>query len=155
MANQHSLGDEDWRTLQFSPFWAFQAVAGMDSGIDPAEQQALLAFLASGAPSSDGLAKDVFASVASDFNGLGAAWNADSRSAPDGLDQTAAIVARLPPTERRAFAAVLIGLATNVANASGGGGFLNRGPMGMMEKAAIAGMLQRFGVTAEEIKDLG
>lgn len=125
----------------------------MDSGIDQQEQAAFFEFVTVGPTLPDGLAKDVMAAVAADQERLSTAWNADPRSAPDGLDQAAAILAKFPVAEARTFAAVLIIIGSNVALASGGG-LLGRGPLGIMEQGALAGIAQRFGVSVEDAQQL-
>lgn len=154
MTNHHPFTDEEWRTLQFAPFWAFQGAGGMDSGIDERERQAFFDFVRSGPKLPDGVASDVMASIASDLDGISQAWDADPRSLPDGLDQTAVLLAKLPFAEARTFAAVLMVIALNVARASGGGGLFSRGPIGIMERGALSGMAQRFKITAEEAERL-
>ena len=84
---RRKIGDVDWRTLQFSPFWAFQVVAGIDGHIDQDERKAIRQRVDDVSPPDGPLATAILLELRADFDGVVSAWNADPRRATDGLKE--------------------------------------------------------------------
>ena len=59
---RRKIGDVDWRTLQFAPFWAFQVVAGIDGHIDQDERKAFRERVDDASPPKGPLATAIFRS---------------------------------------------------------------------------------------------
>ncbi len=138
-----AIKSEDWRTLQFTPFWAFQCVAGIDGHIDKEERAAFLRCVHDAAPSGGKVAEDVLREVKADLDGIIRAWNTDPRTAPEGLKEVSVILAKLSAAETTAFGEMLVGIGRQVAHASGGG-------IGLRERTALRGMAAILGVEETE-----
>ena len=120
MGTKPELSSEDWRTLQFAPFWMFSAVVGAYSDFDPLEYEAFSRSLQLAALAPGRLSQDVMASVASDLGQLGEQFRADPRSIASGLCEVAAILSRVPRDEADMFNRALIhGIGEGVATARG------------------------------------
>jgi hypothetical protein len=137
------IGEGDWQVLLFAPFWAFQGVAGIDGHIDQPERDAFDQVVAGAAPPGCELGALVMAEIRADLAGIVTAWNADPRSAPDGIRETVAILGRLPAAEATGFGAMLMEIGVRVAQASGGG--IAGGRIGIREGAALRGIAAMLG----------
>ncbi len=135
---RRKIGDVDWRTLQFSPFWAFQVVAGIDGHIDQDERKAFRQRVDDVSPPDGPLATAILLELRADFDGVVSAWNADPRRATDGLKEAGLILVRVPAKEAIGFAAMLMDIGDRVARASGGG-------IGRREETALRGMAAMLG----------
>lgn len=126
--------DDEWKTLQFGPYWAFMAVAAQDGNLDAAEKDAFVSTLnASDAVQGD-LGREVMKSVAEAQVSVFSAWQADDRSPADGFTAIREILARVDADEARRYKGALVWVGVNVAQSSGawlGGSVSDR------ERAAI------------------
>jgi hypothetical protein len=142
--NRREFSDLEWRTLLFAPFWSFQCVAGIDSHIDAKERDAFRDFVEHATEPEGTLGAIVLNELRAEFDGAVSTWNADLRSAPDGLKEAAAILLKVAPTDATPFGSMLMEIGVRVAGASGGGMFA--GPIGMRERIALRGMAAVLGV---------
>ena len=126
--------DEEWKTLQFGPYWAFMAVAAQDRSLDPAEKDALVNALNASDAVQGELGREVMKSVAETQVTVFSAWQADDRSPADGLTAIRQILTKVDADEARRYKGALIWLGVSVAESSGawlGGNVSDR------ERAAI------------------
>lgn len=140
------FSDEEWRTLQFGPFWAFMAVAAQDGNLDEGEKRAFHDATAETEGMKGALATEVINSVATEETAVLAAWQADDRPPADGFAAITKILARVDADEATRYKGALIWLAIKVADASGSwlGGKISHRERGAVE--TVATMLS-FNVT--------
>ncbi len=120
MGTMPELSAEDWRTLQFAPFWMLSAVVGAYSDFDPVEYEAFSRSLQLAALAPGRLSQEVMTSVASNLSQLGEEFRADPRTVASGLCEVAAILAKIPRDEADMFNRALIhGIGEGVATARG------------------------------------
>lgn len=120
MSEAEKFTPAEWQTLQFSPFWVFAQVAGIDGKIDDEEQKAFLKELADAPIYKSPLVREVLISVATDMGDLMTAYTADTRKVGVGLADVAnALDAKADASEAVMFKAALVGIAMHVAQASG------------------------------------
>jgi hypothetical protein len=114
------LSPEEWRTLQFAPFWMLSAVVGAYRDFDPLEYEAFSRSLQLAALAPGRLSQEVMTSVASDLRRLGDEFGADPRSIASGLCEVAVILSKVPHDEADMFKRALVyGIGEGVAAARG------------------------------------
>jgi tellurite resistance protein len=118
--DRKDFSDEEWKALQFGPFWAFMAVAAQDGHLDEAEKQAFIAAMADTREMHGWLSKQVMESVATDETAIFAAWQMDDRSPADGFAAIRQILGKVDTDEANRYKGMLVWMAVNVANAAGG-----------------------------------
>jgi tellurite resistance protein len=114
------FSDDEWKALQFGPFWAFMSVAAQDGHLDQAEKDAFVAAMADTPEMKGALGKEVMESVAGDEAAVFAAWQTDDRSPADGFGAIRQVLAKVDADEANRYKGMLVWLAVNVANAAGG-----------------------------------
>ena len=120
MSEQERFTPEQWRTLQFAPFWMFSAVIGAYGRFDPLEYQAFVRCLEAAAAAAEPLGREVLASVVADRERLTALYQTDRRTIAVGLVEVSAVLGRVAPEEAEGFKAVLVsGIGEGVARARG------------------------------------
>lgn len=113
------FSDSDWQTLQFGAFWAWMVISGQDGKVDQNESAAFRLAMDNIGDIKGQLGREVAYTVTSDSDSIYAAWQADPRTAADGLKAAAAIVDRTPGDESNRYKGLLVWLAIKVAAASG------------------------------------
>ena len=138
--------DEEWRTLEYGPYWAFMSVAAQDGKLDENEKHAFSDAVADPGEMNGALGREVLASIAADDAAVFAAWEADDRSPADGFAAITKILAKADADEANRYKGTLIWLAVRVADASGSwlGGTVSHKERGAIE--TVATMLS-FNVT--------
>ncbi len=120
MSEQREFTRDEWRTLQFAPFWMFGAVVGAYSNFDSREFAAFVRSLEVAALAPGSLNREIMASVAMDVDRLAAEFAVDGRSIATGLCQVNAILRKVPSEEAEMFkGALMSGIAEGVARARG------------------------------------
>jgi hypothetical protein len=120
MGDHRGFSINEWRTLQFAPFWMFSAVVGTYRYFDEADRAAFLRTLQSPAAGQCQLVRDVFDSVVADFDSLTDEYGADARPILSGLCEVARIVEKAPRAEAEEFLNTLLsGVGAGVARARG------------------------------------
>jgi hypothetical protein len=120
MSEQDKFTPEEWRTLQFAPFWMFSAVVGAYGHFDPRDYRAFLQAVQLATTAPGQLTREVMASVVAGHERLTEEYAADQRSIAVGLHRVAAVLDRTSPGEARSFKDMLIvGIGQGVARARG------------------------------------
>ena len=120
MSEQDRYTPEEWRTLQFAPFWMFSAVIGAYDRFDPRDHQAFLRCLESAALADGLLRREVLASVLADRERLAGQFRTEPRSIGVGLFQVDAVLAKAGPDEAARFKDMLVlDVGEGVARARG------------------------------------
>ena len=121
MAEQDRYTPEEWRTLQFAPFWMFSAVVGAYSGFDPRDYQVFVRCLEAATLAGSDLGRELMASVLADRDRLAAQFREDRRSIGTGLFQVDAVLAgKAGPEEAARFKDLLVlEIGEGVARARG------------------------------------
>lgn len=140
------FSDDEWRTLQYGPYWAFMAVAAQDGNLDESEKAAFREAVGNPGEMQGNLGREVIQSVAAEETAVFAAWQADDRSPADGFAAITKILAKVDADEAKRCKGALIWLAVRVADASGSwlGGKISEKERGAIE--TVATMLS-FNVT--------
>jgi hypothetical protein len=111
---------EEWRTLQFAPFWVFSAVVGAYDRYDPRDYQAFVRCLEAAAATAGGLGREVLDSVLAGREELTRQVRGERRSIGVGLYQVDAVLRRAGDDEADRFKGVLVvGIGEGVARARG------------------------------------
>jgi hypothetical protein len=120
MSERAGLSADEWRTLQFAPFWMLAAVAGAYSGHDILEFEAFTRSVALAAAAPGRLNRELMTSVATDLERLAGQFVADGRSIGSGLCAVAAILSKVPPEEAELLKTALVSeIGEGVARARG------------------------------------
>jgi hypothetical protein len=120
MAEQDRYTPEEWRTLQFAPFWMFSAVVGAYSGFDPRDFQVFVRCMEAATLAGGRLRSELLASVVADRDRLAEQFRADRRSIGVGLFQVDAVLARAGGEEAATFKDMLVlEIGEGVARARG------------------------------------
>ena len=120
MSEQDRYTPEEWRTLQFAPFWMFSAVIGAYDRFDPRDHQAFLRCLEAAALADGRLRREVLASVLADRERLAEQFRTEPRSIGVGLFQVDAVLAKAGPDEAARFKDMLVlDVGEGVARARG------------------------------------
>jgi hypothetical protein len=111
---------EEWRTLQFAPFWIFSAVVGAYDRYDPRDYQAFVRCLEAAGAAGGGLWREVLASVVADRERLTRQFRGERRSIGVGLYQVDACLRKAGADEADRFKGMLVvGVGEGVAKARG------------------------------------
>jgi hypothetical protein len=146
-AGRSSFTDEEWRTLQFAPFWAFHLVARADGLADEKELEALYTQFREAATQKAPLAREVFVSIAAEQQGVQTAYFADPRTVADGLRDVVRILdAKVGHDESVMFKGAVAWIAVDTANASGPTG----DPLELSEAQAIGVAWEALGFDPDE-----
>jgi hypothetical protein len=120
MAERDRYSPEEWRTLQFAPFWMFSAVVGAYSRFDPRDFQVFVRCMEAAALAGSRLRRELLASVVADHDRLAERFRADPRSIGVGLFQVDAVLARAGGEEAAPFKDMLVlEIGEGVARARG------------------------------------
>ena len=121
MSERDRFTTEEWRTLQFAPFWVFSAVIGAYRRFDHRDYDAFARSVDAAATTTEGrLGREVLASVVAEPDRLAAAYGVDGRSIGVGLGHVAAILRNAPDDEAELFKRMLIAeIGEAVARARG------------------------------------
>ena len=120
MSEQDRYSPEEWRTLQFAPFWMLGAVVGTYGGFDPRDFQVFVRCLEAATLAGSELGRELLASVLADRDRLAAQVREDRRSIGTGLFQVDAVLAKAGPEEAARFKDLLVlEIGEGVARARG------------------------------------
>ena len=121
MSEREGFSAEEWRTLQFAPFWIFSAVTGAYDRFDPRDEQAFVRCLEAAAALAGGrLGREVLESVLADHEGLSRQFRGERRSIGVGLFQADAVMRKAGDEEAERFKGTLVlGIGEGVAKARG------------------------------------
>jgi hypothetical protein len=120
MGEHAGLSGDEWRTLQFAPFWMLAAVAGAYSGYDILEFEAFTRSVGLAAAAPGRLNRELMTSVATDLERLAAQFAADGRTIGSGLCAVAAILSKVPPEDAELLKTALVSeIGEGVARARG------------------------------------
>jgi len=111
---------EEWRTLQFGPFWMFSAVVGTYNRFDQRDYRVFMRCLEAAATSPGGLGREVVDSVMADLEGLTREYGRDTRTIGVGLGQVNALLDKAGEGEALRFKDMLVSaIGEGVARARG------------------------------------
>jgi hypothetical protein len=120
MGERGEFTHEEWRTLQFAPFWMLSAVVGGYRRFDPLELEAFTHCLQVAALAPGRLNQDVASSVAREFAVVHQEYGADQRTIAAGLCEVARLLRRVPTEEADLFRAALVAeIGEGIARARG------------------------------------
>jgi hypothetical protein len=120
VSEQDSFTWEEWRTLQFAPFWMFSAVVGSYRRFDPREYQAFIRCLEVVTTTHGGLSRELAASVVADPDRVLQAYGSDRRTIGVGLIQVDAVLQKTGNNEAAMFKDMLVSaIGEGVARARG------------------------------------
>jgi hypothetical protein len=120
VSERDGYSPEEWRTLQFAPFWIFSAVTGAYARYDPRDLQAFVRCLEAAALAEGRLGREVLASVVADRERLAQEFRGERRSIGVGLFQVDAVLRRAGDDEADLFKAMLVlDIGEGVARARG------------------------------------
>jgi hypothetical protein len=121
MSERDRYSAEEWRTLQFAPFWMFSAVVGAYGGFDPRDFQVFVRCLEAAAVAGGELGHELLASVLADRDRLAAQFREDRRSIGTGLFQVDAVLGRKagPEDAARLKDLLVLEIGEGVARARG------------------------------------
>jgi hypothetical protein len=120
MSEREGLSREEWRTLQFAPFWMLAAVVGAYRRFDLLEYEAFSRSVQLAASAPGRLNRELMASVATDLERVAGEFAADPRSIGSGLCDVATILSNLPIEEAELLKNTLVsGIGESVARARG------------------------------------
>ena len=120
MSEQDRYTAEEWRTLQFAPFWMFSAVIGAYDRFDQRDFQVFSRCLETAALADGPLRHEVLASVVADRERLAEQFRTEPRSIGVGLFQVDAVLAKAGQEEAARFKDMLVlEIGEGVARARG------------------------------------
>jgi hypothetical protein len=120
MGERDRYTQEEWRTLQFAPFWMFSAVVGAYNRFDPRDFQVFVRCLEVATMADGRLRRELLASVLADRDRLAEQFHADRRSIGVGLFQVDAVLRRAGDDEAASFKDMLVlDVGEGVARARG------------------------------------
>jgi len=120
MGERASFTPEQWRTLQFAPFWMFSAVVGGYRRFDAMEFEAFSRSLELAAMAPGRLSREVVSSVRQNLGALRDEYETDRRSIASGLCEVGALLNTVPVDEADMFRGALISeIGEGVARARG------------------------------------
>jgi hypothetical protein len=121
VSEQDRYTPEEWRTLQFAPFWMFSAVIGAYGRFDPRDFKVFFRCLEAAAAAADGrLRREVLASVMADRERLAEQFRSEPRSIGVGLFQVDAVLGKAGQEEAARFKDMLVlDVGEGVARARG------------------------------------
>ena len=111
---------DEWRTLQFAPFWMFGAVVGAYDRYDPRDFQVFVRCLGAASLSEGRLQRELLASVVADRDRLAEQFRTEPRSIGVGLFQVDLLLAKAGEDEAARFKEMLVlDIGEGVARARG------------------------------------
>jgi hypothetical protein len=120
MSEQDRYSPEEWRTLQFAPFWMFSAVIGAYDRFDPRDFQVFFRCLEAASLAGGPLRRELLASVIADRERLAEQFRTEPRSIGVGLFQVDAVLAKAGREEAAGFKEMLVlEIGEGVARARG------------------------------------
>jgi hypothetical protein len=120
MSEQDRYTPDEWRTLQFAPFWMFSAVIGAYNRFDPRDLQVFFRCLEAAALADGWLRREVLASVLADRERLAEQFRSEPRSIGVGLFQVDAVLRKAGQEETVRFKDMLVlDVGEGVARARG------------------------------------
>jgi len=120
MSEQDTFTPEEWRALQFGPFWIFSAIIGAYNRFDRRDYQAFVRCLEVAAMAPGRLSREVVTSVVADRDRLRSEYGTDDRTIGVGLGQVAAALGKATDDEAVLFKAMLVSeIGEGVARARG------------------------------------
>jgi hypothetical protein len=120
MVEKDACTPEDWRTLQFAPFWILSALVGRYRDFDQLDFAAFSWALRSAVGGHGQLARDVLESVVADLDILRLRFELDDRSIVTGLYEVTLILGKGPREQAELFKEVLVSeIGAGVARARG------------------------------------
>ena len=108
MSERDVYTPEEWRTLQFAPFWIFSAVIGAYDRYDTRDYQAFVRCLEAAAMAEGQLGQQVLASVVADRDRLARQFHSEPRSIGVGLLQVDAVLRKAGDDEADLFKGMLV-----------------------------------------------
>lgn len=120
MAGKEAFTSEEWRTLQFAPYWAFQLVSHADGTIEDEESGKLVDILFDKPETPSELAKEVLKSITDDLDGVAKKYSGDERKPLDGFAEVASILeGKVSAEEAKDFKDALMDVSRKIAQAEG------------------------------------
>jgi hypothetical protein len=120
MSEHAGLSADEWRTLQFAPFWMLAAVVGAYDGFDIREYEAFARSVELAASAPRPLSRELMTSIATDLERVAGEFSADPRSIGTGLCEVATILRKVPTEEADLVKnALVLGIGEAVARARG------------------------------------
>ena len=120
MALRDRFTAEEWRTLEFGPFWMFSAIVGAYRRFDQLEYEAFVGTLQAAALAGEGLGRELLDAVLAELWPLTEAYGADDRTIAVGLGQVAAVLDRVARDQAAAVKGLLVvEIGEGVARARG------------------------------------
>jgi hypothetical protein len=111
---------DEWRTLQFAPFWMFGAVVGAYHRYDPRDFQVFVRCLEAASLGEGRLQRELLASVVADRDRLAEQFRTEPRSIGVGLFQVDLLLAKAGEDEAARFKEMLVlDIGEGVARARG------------------------------------
>jgi hypothetical protein len=111
---------EEWRTLQFAPFWMFSAVVGAYNRFDPRDFGVFVRCLEAASLAEGRLGRELLASVLADRDRLAEQFRTEPRSIGVGLFQVDAVLRKAGDDEAARFKDMLVlDIGEGVARARG------------------------------------
>ena len=151
MSERDSYTPEEWRTLQFAPFWMFSAVVGAYNRFDPRDFQVFVRCLEVATLGEGRLRRELLESVLADRDRLAEQFHADPRTIGVGLFQVDAVLRRAGGDEAALFKEMLVlDVGEGVARARGRYGT----EMSDDDARAVALAAQLLGVERYPVEDL-
>ena len=112
--------NEEWKTLQFSIFWVFNAVARADGRIDKKELDALSHLMKNSSAIINELARDVITTIELDFTRIKEEFDNDKIEIIDGFRKVSDLLnSKVNQKTIVNFKKTLIAIGFYIANASG------------------------------------
>src|SRR3989339_1655174 len=114
------FSNDEWKTLQFSIFWVFNAVAKADGRIDKKELDALSHLMNNSSAIINELARDIITTIEKDFTKIKEELDNDKREIIDGLRNVSDLLnTKVNQATAVNFKKTLIAIGFYIANASG------------------------------------
>jgi hypothetical protein len=107
VSERDAFTPEQWRTLEFAPFWVLSVLVGAYDRWDPRDYQAFMRCLEVAAMTEDRLVREVVASILADPEGLLRAFRADQRTIAVGFVQVSTVLDRVVPAQAAGFKATV------------------------------------------------
>jgi hypothetical protein len=151
MSERDNYTPDEWRTLQFAPFWMFSAVVGAYSRFDPRDFQVFVRCLEVATLGEGRLRRELLESVLADRDRLPGQFHADPRTIGVGLFQVDGVLRRAGGEEAAQFKEMLVlDVGEGVARARGRYGT----EMSDDDAKAVALAAQLLGVQRYPVDDL-
>jgi hypothetical protein len=120
MGGRERYTPEEWRTLQFAPFWMFSAVVGAYNRFDPRDFQVFVRCLEAATLAEGALQRELLESVLADRDRLAEQFRTEPRSIGVGLFQVDLLLAKAGGDEAARFKEMLVlEIGEGVARARG------------------------------------